>query len=503
MTTSQPFERRGFPFAAVCAAAAAAAVAARLSDAPPIRAGASAVAVLLVATVADVLRRRRAPQSASAARRAPETDVLAEAIRALDAADDPEQVCETLAAEAARLFDGDAFVMWTPPGCRPRLAFPEAAARPATEAEARPWLARLARRTLPGLWDDATSVRDALGGDAWFAGATSVVAAAAGPTGAAAGAVFVARRGGAAFDSEAPRRLARLAEVAGRCVTFRVAERIARHERRRAELSLHRLGRAQEHLVRTERARAVADAVSGVAHELSNPLTAVSGYVQLLASRPELRGGPAADLLRDAQAEVDRCAMILRNLMGFARIGSDGDGAASPSGAVAAVLALKSYDLRVADVRVEADVPGDLPASAVERSVLQHVLLHLLNNAAAAVRGRDERTVRVVATLEAGGVALRVSDTGPGVPWALRRRIFEPFFTLKTRGESVGVGLAACRTLLEARGGSIDLEPAPDGGPSSTFVLRLPPASDAASDVARSESDPPSTRPTRAAAPRF
>jgi C4-dicarboxylate-specific signal transduction histidine kinase len=203
----------------------------------------------------------------------------------------------------------------------------------------------------------------------------------------------------------------------------------------------------------------------------------VAGYAQLLAMRPELAGGPGAEWAREAAREADRCGEILRRLSTFARRGAAESPARAPLAAVVQdVLALKAYDLRAAGVSVETAIEEGVEP-AMDRSVLQHVLLNLVNNAIAALRTAPRRALRLASVETPAGLELRVSDSGPGVPAPLRERIFDPFFTTRPAEEATGLGLSTCRELLGKAGGTIELERPPvDDAGGATFVLRLPSA---------------------------
>jgi two-component system, NtrC family, sensor kinase len=122
-------------------------------------------------------------------------------------------------------------------------------------------------------------------------------------------------------------------------------------------------------------------------------------------------------------------------------------------------------------VALAVDVHPDLPLVPLGREQLVQVLLNLLLNAADACEGRDGHVI-VRAEPRAGGVRLVVEDDGPGVSDDVRQRLFEPFATTKEVGRGTGLGLAVCRGLVEAAGGTIALDPEYTGG--ARFLVDLP-----------------------------
>jgi signal transduction histidine kinase len=233
------------------------------------------------------------------------------------------------------------------------------------------------------------------------------------------------------------------------------------------------LAQARASLARSEKLATVGRLAAGVAHEIGNPLGAVSGYADLARSRlppgadPELR-----DALARISAAAERIDRIVRELLDFARPAPPEVHPVSLSGAVEAAVHLATVQSRMKGVAVEVDVPGDLPPVLGNERHLAQVLLNLLLNAGDAMRGAG--TVRVSARPADGRVELEVRDTGPGIAAEDLPRVFDPFFTTKEPGEGSGLGLAICHSIVESLGGSIDARSPPGGG--AAFVVRLRPA---------------------------
>ncbi|MCB9678844.1 MAG: PAS domain S-box protein [Alphaproteobacteria bacterium] len=211
---------------------------------------------------------------------------------------------------------------------------------------------------------------------------------------------------------------------------------------------------------------------AGFAHEVNNPLAIIDAYAYTLDNAVQ-RGdlsevGEAADAIREA---VHRAATIIT---GLRRLSRNEPGPATRAEDVAAItsdaLDLCSARLRNHGVRLDVDVrsAGRARVHAVE---LSQVVLNLVNNAFDAVRERPAREVKVETWDSEGAVCIAVEDTGGPLPEDVRERLFEPFFTTKRVGEGTGLGLCISRSILEAVGGTLEL----DARSSRTrFVVTLP-----------------------------
>ncbi len=240
------------------------------------------------------------------------------------------------------------------------------------------------------------------------------------------------------------------------------------------ELATQRLRETQQQLVRSERLASVGRLAAGLAHEIGNPIAALIGLQDLL-----LAGGLTPeeqhDFLSRMRRESERIHRILRDLLAFARPSQEDLESRHPGDVEAAVhdtAALLMPHPALRDVDLALDVHTDLPRVSLSREQLVQVLLNLvLNGADAAGPGGH---VRIEAFGAAGGVRLSVTDDGPGVASEVQGRLFEPFVTTKEVGKGTGLGLAVCRGLVEAAGGTIELDSSVPRG--ARFVLELPEA---------------------------
>ena len=229
-------------------------------------------------------------------------------------------------------------------------------------------------------------------------------------------------------------------------------------------------------LVQSEKLAAVGQLVSGVAHELNNPLTSIAGLSEFLLEQKEL-GKKDRGHLQVIQEQAERASRIVRNLLTFARKGGTERVPVDLNDVIRRTLSLTSYDLKLKDIAVERELSGALPDVFGDRHGLQQVVLNLVTNAAHAVaeNTRDRPREIIVSTWFDGQVHLRVADTGPGIPDDVAQSVFTPFFTTKEPGKGTGLGLSITYSIVESHGGQITLEPrGPRGG--AAFRVDLPPA---------------------------
>ncbi|HYT04131.1 MAG TPA: ATP-binding protein [Gemmatimonadales bacterium] len=227
-------------------------------------------------------------------------------------------------------------------------------------------------------------------------------------------------------------------------------------------------------LIQSEKLAAVGQLVSGVAHELNNPLTSIAGLSELLLEQSAL-GAKDRGHLRVIHEQADRAGRIVRNLLTFARKGPAEQAAVDLNDVVQRTLLLMSYDLTLKDITVDMNL-ATVPVILGDRHALQQVVLNLLNNAAQAVMSNPpgrERVIQLSSWFD-DRVRLRVADSGPGIPDDVLPQLFTPFFTTKEPGQGTGLGLSITYSIVEAHGGRVTVE-RPSGG-GAAFLVDLPPA---------------------------
>jgi two-component system NtrC family sensor kinase len=244
----------------------------------------------------------------------------------------------------------------------------------------------------------------------------------------------------------------------------------------------------QAKLLHTEKMAAVGQLVSGVAHEVNNPLTAILGFADLLMENPEVPESARKDL-RVILEQAQRTKQIVQNLLSFARQMPPQRKPVQLNTILSRTVQLRAYDLHSRGVQVVEQLDPELPQAIGDAHQLQQVFLNILNNAYDAVRdtGRPAR-IEIKTTNLGGFVEVLFRDNGYGISFP--ERIFDPFFTTKEIGKGTGLGLSICYGIVREHGGEILCQNNP-GGEGATFVVRLPTGSDAASLGAAAGVTPP------------
>jgi two-component system NtrC family sensor kinase len=235
----------------------------------------------------------------------------------------------------------------------------------------------------------------------------------------------------------------------------------------------------QSQLIQSEKLAAIGKLAAGVAHEINNPLTGILTNSSLMLQ--DL--GPDDSRRDDLQIIVDetlRCRKIVKGLLDFARQTAPLKQAVNLNQVLEDVLNLVKNQAGFRNISFATQLQEDLPTVMADRDQMRQVVLNIVLNAAEAVPGGGE--IRVVSHLDrADHICLSISDTGPGIPEAIKSRLFEPFFTTKTTG--TGLGLAIAYGIIERHRGTIDIQSSP--GQGTTIRLRLPRDNKEGNDQAR------------------
>jgi signal transduction histidine kinase/DNA-binding response OmpR family regulator len=229
----------------------------------------------------------------------------------------------------------------------------------------------------------------------------------------------------------------------------------------------------QEALYQSEKLAAMGSLLSGVAHELNNPLATVLMHTDLL--REELSHSPAIELVDEVARAAERCTRLVRTFLALARQHTPERTAVALNSLVSDTVELLAYTLRVDNVNVHLDLAEHLPLLWADPHQLQQVITNLITNAHQAMRESPlprQLTLTTQCNPARTCVTLAVMDTGPGVPLALQTRIFEPFFTTKPVGVGTGLGLSLCRGIIERHGGTLTVSSQP--GQKTVFCVELP-----------------------------
>jgi PAS domain S-box-containing protein len=228
--------------------------------------------------------------------------------------------------------------------------------------------------------------------------------------------------------------------------------------------------RVQEQIVRSERLSAIGELVSGVAHELNNPLQSIIGTAQAVLG--EARDpGLQADLER-VRHEADRAGSIVRNLLAFVRKSAGERVLLDLNEVVQSAVRLRVYGVEIAGIEVREEYGANLALVNANRDEIQQVVINLVMNAQQAMTGAGVRGVLAVRTaMDKGGVIVEVRDDGPGIPPDVAGRIFEPFFTTRSAGSGPGLGLSVAFGIATAHSGTLELIATERG---ACFRLTLP-----------------------------
>jgi signal transduction histidine kinase/CheY-like chemotaxis protein len=241
-------------------------------------------------------------------------------------------------------------------------------------------------------------------------------------------------------------------------------------------------------LLQTEKLAALGQMVSGVAHELSNPLTSIAGYAHRLLARQDLPG--RTEEVRQIYQEAERAGTILRQLLLNARETLPERRLVSLNQVVQKAMELQRFSLAAEKIRVEIDLDPALPFVRGDPGHLQQVLMNLVGNARQAIEHLGQGGTIRLRTKRIGErrVLLEVADNGPGIPQAILARIFDPFFTTKPAGVGTGLGLAIVLSVVREHGGQVHVLSPPQGG--AVFHIELPAAAETAQDEL-ADSPPP------------
>jgi PAS domain S-box-containing protein len=234
----------------------------------------------------------------------------------------------------------------------------------------------------------------------------------------------------------------------------------------------------RDKLVHAEKMAAVGQLVSGVAHEVNNPLTAILGFADLLMENPEIPEDARKDL-RVILLEAQRTKQIVQNLLSFARQMPPQRNAVQLNLILRRTIQLRSYDFNSHGVDVIEHLDEGLPDIIGDAHQLQQVFLNILNNAYDAVHeiGRPAR-IEIVSTRSGDAVEVSFCDNGYGISHP--DKIFDPFFTTKEVGKGTGLGLSICYGIVQEHGGEILCHNNADGQ-GATFIVRFPAAPHTAS----------------------
>jgi signal transduction histidine kinase len=239
---------------------------------------------------------------------------------------------------------------------------------------------------------------------------------------------------------------------------------------RSSQESIDNLKRLQMQFVQSEKLASIGQLVSGAAHEINNPLTAILGYSELLADDPttDARSRGLAEKIRE---QARRTKTLVNNLLSFARqVPSEQRSSLDVNTIVNSSVQFRRVDLRGKNIRIEVATDPGLPHVRGDANQLLQVFFNIINNAVDAMQEVGGGTLTVRTSFERGNVVIAFSDSGPGIREP--QHVFDPFYTTKPVGKGTGLGLSICYGLVRDQGGQISCENRPEGGAS--FRVELP-----------------------------
>ena len=239
-------------------------------------------------------------------------------------------------------------------------------------------------------------------------------------------------------------------------------------DRRQAEKQNESL---QQQLLQSEKVSAIGQLVGGVANELNNPLTGVIGYAELLATQTsdeKIKRG-----LERVHSEARRCHRIVQNLLTFARRHKPEKVLLNINDVLESTLELCAYQLHVDNIRVQRELQADLPRTMADFHQMQQVFMNVIINAHQAIQETNRKgLIRVRSSFSDGKVCVEIVDNGLGIPPQNLQKIFDPFFSTRSPGQGVGLGLSICYGILQEHDGRIWAGGA--GRQETRIVVELP-----------------------------
>ncbi len=230
--------------------------------------------------------------------------------------------------------------------------------------------------------------------------------------------------------------------------------------------------RLEQQLRQAEKLSALGQMISGVAHELNNPLAVIKGYLELILAHHELQPQTRSDLQKVAH-ECSRTAKLVRNFLAFAREQPSHRTMVDFNELIDRVAELRRFDVRSAGIELKLELAPKLPKTYADADQAQQILMNLITNAIHATEKQPKpRRVKIKTIHKDELLQIWVEDNGPGVPVDIESKIFEPFFTTKPVGTGTGLGLSIAHSIMTDHHGRIFYQTSSIGG--AGFVLEFP-----------------------------
>ncbi|BCS89785.1 two-component system sensor histidine kinase NtrB [Pseudodesulfovibrio sediminis] len=230
-----------------------------------------------------------------------------------------------------------------------------------------------------------------------------------------------------------------------------------------------------------EKMATVGTLATGVAHEVNNPLMAISGYAEGIQRRLDKLPEDVPTDLKEEFAEYtdtilkecNRCQEIVKSLLNFGHPANSVFGIVNVNGVVKETLNILGYHLkRSRKLTLDIDLSEDLPLIYADEPRLKQVMLNLMTNATDALQGKEGTISVRTRMISSGAIVFEVEDSGSGISPAIQDRLFDPFFTTKPVGKGIGIGLSTCYNIVKEHNGEIDV--LSETGKGSLFRVTLP-----------------------------
>jgi len=245
------------------------------------------------------------------------------------------------------------------------------------------------------------------------------------------------------------------------------------HDLTEALRARERIEELQSELMQVARASAVGEMGSTLAHELTQPLSAVSGFVEASAELLDRSDGEIPDRVREymdqAVAQALRAGAVVRLLREFTSRGDTERSVEDINAVVEEICELATLGTATDAFDLELNLAANPPPVLIDHIQIQQVILNLVRNSIDALSDSESPTITVATVLRGDMVEVAVGDNGPGLPSEIRERVFEPF--VSTKADGIGIGLSICRTIVEAHGGRIAVDTGAKRGTEFRFSV--------------------------------
>jgi two-component system NtrC family sensor kinase len=228
----------------------------------------------------------------------------------------------------------------------------------------------------------------------------------------------------------------------------------------------------QEQLIQTEKLSSLGEIISGVAHELNNPLTSIIGLSELLLMEPGLNSEMKEEL-GSIREEARRTSRIVQNFLTFSRKYRPEKTICRINRIIESILEIRTYEIMVSHIKISKNLDPELPLTMADPNQLRQVFLNIINNAIQALQtAQEERSLTVSTKKREDKIEISIGNTGPVIPRDILSKIFDPFFTTKEVGKGTGLGLSVSHGIITEHGGSIYVQS--KEGEGTQFIIKIP-----------------------------